>query len=309
MTKVKKSRNTVISVFGLDDNSFRQSSVDFFNVNLDKDNLAFVDYNRLSIQSDRLSLKMNEKLNKYLFRLFSSAATNKAESGLKLLEGVRECNHTFLGYSAGRPSGNSMGRKMKPIFLEALAFLKSAYLQDQLSLNALRFGIKNISYDRVSDITVSVLKEYLIEYTQNQCAQHNIECDTKTGQFVFDIESNVWEQKSYLLPNYNGKPIILIPKKLISSRGKAVCSIKQFVSFGFKTYIQNSPEVQHLKTDGKLTYKAYKAYLKKSGKSLKDVAGELLGSKKEILLDFESFQRPSISEMTSSDLEDITNSD
>src|SRR5690606_35559061 len=112
---------------------------------------------------------------------------------LTLLEGIRECNYTFLGYSNGRPSGNSMGKKMKPIFLDALGFLKAAYFKDQLSLNALRFGIRNISYDRVSDITVSVLKEYLIEYTQNQCAAHGIECNVKTGQLVFNLASNSWK--------------------------------------------------------------------------------------------------------------------
>lgn len=52
MVKTAVKINTIISVFGLDKKGFSQSNVDFFNLNLDKDNLAFVDYNRLVLQSD-----------------------------------------------------------------------------------------------------------------------------------------------------------------------------------------------------------------------------------------------------------------
>ena len=81
------------------------------------------------------------------------------------------------------------------------------------------------------------------------------------------------------------------------------------MSFGFKNFIQNSPEVRHLKTNGKLTYKAYKEHLKETGRSLKDVARELLSKNKDILSEFENLKVPNIEELSANDLEDITNLD
>lgn len=308
MVKTAVKINTIISVFGLDKKGFSQSNVDFFNLNLEKDNLAFVDYNRLTFQSDSLCIKMNDKLKAYLFRLFEAAAKD-SKNGLVLLDGINECNYTFLGYSKGKPGGKSLGDTLKLLFLSALAFLKEAYLKDQLSLNTMRLGIKNISYDRVSDFTVNIIIEYLIEYTNQQCTLHNIECGTKVILDSFDLKSGTWKESKYLLPNHNDKPIIFIPKKLISSKGKAVCTIDQFVSFGFKNFIQNSPEVRHLKTNGKLTYKAYKEHLKETGRSLKDVARELLSKNKDILSEFENLKVPNIEELSANDLQDITNLD
>ena len=59
----KKKINTIISHFSLDKQGLTQDNVDFFNINLDKDNLAFFDYNRiLKHSSSILGKKIEDNL-------------------------------------------------------------------------------------------------------------------------------------------------------------------------------------------------------------------------------------------------------
>lgn len=306
MNKVKL--DTIISVFGLDSAGYTQNNVEFFNVNLTRDNLAFFDYNRLLQNSDPLSIKMKDKLQSYLYKLFASAtSSNKTNQGLELLSRIKECNHTKLGYSEGKPNGNSLGKELKPIFLSELSFLKKAYVTDQISFNAIRLGIKKISFDRVSDICVSVVLESLIDFTNEQCIKHGVPSNTDVKEYVFDNLNKRWIITKFKLPEYLGKPIVFIPKKYISSEGKATCKLDQFIRFGFKNYIQNSPEVQALKKDGKLSYKTYMVHIKSKGIRLKDVSKELLNKKSDLLTDFESYRLPLIQEMREEDFANIVN--
>ncbi|MFC6102826.1 hypothetical protein [Olivibacter domesticus] len=309
MGKKQKNINTIISHFELDKNGFTQSNVDFFNVNLDKDNLAFVDYNRIiKYSADPLCQSMADNFRSFLFNLFNYAAKRDTKSGLKILEGIKECNDTRLGYSKNNSKGVSIGSVMKPMFLQALSFLKTAYINDQISSNTLRYGIDGISYDRISDISVSVETQFLAQYTVDQCKQHNILCESKRRFLVYSVKDKSWHPEVFQLPEYKGKTIIFIPKKLISSKAKAVCTFAQFMSYGFKNYIKYSDDIQHLKrADGKIYYKDYKEYLKKNSISRKRVARGLIESEKDIIFQFEKVRFSDIEDLSTQDLVAITN--
>lgn len=299
---------TIISHFGLDTKGLKQKDVDFFNVKLEHDNLAFVDYNRLiKHSSDKLCHLMLDTMRSVLMSLITSSSYGKQNLGLNLLSGIKECNETRLGYSKGKVNGVSLGKVMKPIFLGSLDFLKSINKKNQISLNALRLGIENISYDRISDITISYCLPYLGQYTEEQCKIHNINCNTKKNFKVFNFTQNKWETKSFLLPEFNGKPIVFIPKKLISGKIRALCTLEQFVSFGFREIIQYSSGVQKLKNKkGTVYYKDYEEYLKKIGKTKKQVGRELLSQHNNLLDKFEAPIISNILDLTDDELEGIT---
>lgn len=300
--------NTICTHFKLKENGIGQHNVDFFDANLDKDNLAFFDYNRiLNDRSNKRGKILSDKLRVFLLALMTQAFKDNEKEGLKLLSGITEINATKLGYSKTNSKGLSIGKVMKPIFLKSLSFLKKSYASDQISLNTLRLGIKDISYDRISDICVSICLEDLITYTQEQCALHNIPSLTKKSLKVFNLSNKIWESKSFLLPEYKGKPIIFIPKVYISSKTKAICTLDQFISYGYFNILQYSSEYSHLKrANGKNYLKDFEEYLKKHNIPFKDIARSLIENNKSIIDDFESKKFQKIEELTTDDLERIT---
>ena len=241
--------------------------------------------------------------------MFTHAVKKDTIKGLQLLDGVKECNDTHLGYSTANSYGVSIGKKMKPIFLNSLSFFKQAYIKDQMSFNTLKLGIDNISYDRISDICVSINIQYLIEYTNAECKKHDIKCLTKKIFKIFDLPTKIWKNQSFTLPEYNGKTIIFIPKNLVSSKTRAICTLEQFISYGFKTIIQYTSTLSHLKnSNGKILYKDYEDYLKKQGISKKQIARELIPNHSNIVSQFELIKNPKIDDLSTHELEAITNS-
>jgi len=304
MGKKQKNINSIISHFGLDEKGLTQNDVDFFNVNLDKDNLAFLDYNRIIKHSaDPLCRSMADNFRSFLYNLFNYAAKRDIKAGLKILDGIKEYNDTRLGYSENNSKGVSIGNVMKPMFLHALAFLKEAFINDQISSNTLRYGIDGISYDRISDISVSVVIQFLIQYTVGQCKEYNILCESKRRFLVYRVRDKSWHSEDFLLPEYKGKTIIFVPKKLISSKAKAVCTFAQFMSYGFQNYSKFDPDFQHLKRpDGKIYYKDFKEYLKKNNISRKEIARRLIESQKDVIAGFEKLRYADIEDLTTEEL-------
>lgn len=306
----RKATNTIISVFGLDKRGLTQDNVDFFNVDLDEDNLGFFDYNRiLKYSSTKTGKKIADNLSGFLLALFTTAIKKDTKLGLELLDGIKECNDTRLGYSNGKSYGVSIGKKMKPIFLNSLSFFKQAYVKNQMSFNTLKLGIDNISYDRISDICVSINLESLIDYTNDECKRYGIASTKKKTFKIFDLAGKIWKTKTYNLPEFNGSTIIFIPKIFISSKSRAICTLDQFVSYGFKTIIQYSGAISHLKNKhGKIYYKDYEDYLKKNGISKKQIARDLITKHNDIISKFEAIKNPKITDLSTLELETITNS-
>lgn len=310
MKKTNITVNTICSHFGLDKKGLNQSNVDFFDSNLNKDNLAFYDYNRvMNDRNSQLGRILSDKLRVFLLALMTQALRSNQTDGLRLLDGIAEVNDTRLGYSVNSSHGLSIGKVMKPLFFDSLSFLRKSYKADQISFNAIRLGIENISYDRISDICVSVCLTELISFTQEQAKLHGIPITTKKKFSIFDITQKIWENKTYELPEYQGKTIIFIPKRYISSRTKAICTLDQFISYGFFNFLSYSEKYSHLKrSNGRNYLKDFEEYLKKNKISFKEIARDLLSNHKNILDDFESKHFVGIEELSTEELIRISNS-
>lgn len=301
--------NTICSHFGLDKRGLNQSNVDFFDSNLNKDNLAFYDYNRvMNDKSSQLGRTLSDKLRLFLLSLMTQALQANQTDGLRLLDGIAEINDTRLGYSVHSSNGLSIGKVMKPLFFDSLSFLRKSYKEDQISFNAIRLGIENISYDRISDICVSICLAELISFTQEQANLYDIPLTTKKSFLIFDITRKIWETEAFELPEFQGKAIIFVPKRYISSKVKAICTLDQFISHGFFNFLAYSEKYSHLKrSNGKNYLKDFEEYLKKSKISFKEIARDLLSNYRDLLDNFESKHFAGIEELSTEELVRISN--
>ena len=86
---------------------------------------------------------------------------------------------------------------------------KTGFLRDLCDCELL---IPQISSDRISDITVNVIRHKLTEFTAEQCRRLHVPMRTVPGNPGWSQEHQFWVNKYAELPVYGGHPIILVPK-------------------------------------------------------------------------------------------------
>lgn len=73
--------------------------------------------------------------------------------------------------------------------------------------------LENVGYDKISDMTICIILEELILYTQEICSKYNIPMsEHKLNRPIWSSSLNKWINiENVLLPTHNNTPIILIP--------------------------------------------------------------------------------------------------
>jgi len=305
-------KNTIISHFQLDKKGFTQSNVDFVNVKLDYDNLAFVDYNKILKFASPQTKDMKKSLDVFLNALFENVVFKKPVETRKLLKGIHESNQTRLGFSTKKPHGNSVGSVLKQLIQDNTEFIIESLKTGQFSYNTLYFGIDQVGPDRISDILVSIIKGQLIQFTVDQCLKHAIPTSSVKIKNTFNSLTKIWETKLCELPVFDGLPIIFIPKVLISTNSGLVGSYNRFLRYGFRNFVKNNTEYTFLmdaqNLDKGVKKKDYDNYLKAQHISHKDESKRWIVKNNTAIIDFESENVAVIQELTTQELEAIINS-
>lgn len=76
-----------------------------------------------------------------------------------------------------------------------------------------------VGRDKISDFTTNLIKEYILEYTQ-EFAVKNIKKELRkvvaVNKVRFNYETETWESGQYDLPFYNGDYVVLTPKNILT---------------------------------------------------------------------------------------------
>lgn len=236
----------IIEHFGLDVQGCTQHNVEFLNLYLGVDNKLFLDYNKILLGNSALYAVMRADINVFMNNLFRCLANNNNKDLSLLLDGLHETNATCLGLSKGRPKGKSVGNELKEKMFQNLQFLKRAMAQGNFEIDTIYFGIENIGPDRISDIVTSIIKSRLIEFTQQQCVKHSILTQKVAINKVFDSRTGLWGAKFVNLPVYLNKPVIMIPKSMVSTYAGIFGTFDSFVRYGFNNFFKVSNQYKKL---------------------------------------------------------------
>jgi len=234
----------IIREFGLNAQGYTQHNVDFLDVYLGVDNPLFLDYNKIILGNSSLHRSMKYDIDVFMRNLFQSLINTNDSDLSKLLGGLHETNATHLGMSKNIPKGNSVGDELKNEMFKNLKFLRKAFLKGNLEIDSIYFGIENIGPDRISDIVTSIIKSKLIDFTQMQCLKHGIAMHTFTMKKIFNSSNISWETKFVKLPTFDGKPVIFIPKDIVSSYGSISGTFNSFIRYGFNFFFKDSIELK-----------------------------------------------------------------
>jgi len=205
-------------------NITKTSEDDWFDPILSTDTKLFIDP-FLIFDSEHINfLNTHKKTIDFFYLAFNIASKskpNKSDLRYRQLLSVMkfpEVEEICLGYALRGTGGAGSGGGFSAMIVDSI-------------FESIRMGITNFDHfeeiglfnegfgcDRISDMTATLLKEDLINYTKSICKRHSIITKRiKINQFNFDSRFVKWKEKTVELPinPYTGKAVLLVPKEFL----------------------------------------------------------------------------------------------
>jgi hypothetical protein len=144
-----------------------------------------------------------------------------------------------LGYTRQGKRGSGVGDFLSGLILKTLRESPAMLDRGVHHVEELQLISMGIGPDRVSDIAGSLLKKFLIEYTQKQCAIWKIPITSGVPvQHIFDYERQIWVDGYFDLPisSVDNSPILLVPRRIV--RALPWINYDDFVKLEFAVYLR-----------------------------------------------------------------------
>lgn len=192
-----------------------QSELDFAIPFFDEDIPLYVDpfllWRSPSQQDHALHISLINAFN----HLGDLVKKGQEQQAIETLIAASECDEVGLGSSAtrkGKRIGVGKAREIIALFKRIPQYNQSGFRH----FEEIQFFVEGISKDRISDISCSFLKSFLIDFTIQQCEKLGIPRQAVDVENVYDYRKNAFETLPGIeLPviPMDGRPLIFVPKR------------------------------------------------------------------------------------------------
>jgi hypothetical protein len=189
-----------------------QAELDFVDIPISTDLLLFCDPYSFVVERDPWFIEANDLIVDFFETVLGFVRSGDRDAAMRLLAHVGEVNEIHLGFSKGPPRGSGIGSEKAGDLYDKLKRSKAVSTGRLRDLADCDLFVQGIGADNVSDMTASVIRSLLLDYTAGQCRQLGIPTRRVQGGFCWDSESKQWGNRYAELPIVNGKAIILLPK-------------------------------------------------------------------------------------------------
>ncbi len=196
---------------------------DWFDPILTSDTKLFIDPFLVFKSDDPLFHDVYDRIMEFfnqVFKLIAQSNGNKKsphyKKAVSLLQ-FHEVNEVCLGYSPTRTgSGPGIGRSK--ILANNIQNCINAGILRLTHFEEIGIFSEGIGRDHISDMTANLMKDRLIEYTQDICTELEVPMEqfaVRNG--LFDKRFLRWEHPNVLLPRnqYKNTGVLLVPKKFL----------------------------------------------------------------------------------------------
>lgn len=196
-----------------------QLELDFVDVPIGADIKLCVDPYALSnLDRDEWFVEANNEIIDFFDLLLTKVKTGDERTALRMLKVCKEPKGTSLGFSKDG-DGSGIGADYAAKLYQALRESKLTVDDNISDIGECELFVEGIGSDRVSDMTIGILKMRLIEYTQNICCRYGIEMRQGTAMSdVWNPKTKRVESEYYEMPVIDNVPRILIPKLIVRYR-------------------------------------------------------------------------------------------
>jgi hypothetical protein len=151
-----------------------------------------------------------------------------------------------LGYTRRSKRGSGLGTYLSGLILDTLQGSPDMLDRGIRHIEEMQLISMGIGPDRVSDIAASIIKSFLVEYTQKQCAIWGL--TMKQGvpvRHLFDSQTHTWGDGYFDLPisPIDGSAILLVPRRIV--RALPWINYDDFVKQEFAVYLRAKGAKDH----------------------------------------------------------------
>lgn len=208
--------------FGVDEELI--SDYGAFNVSLISDLPLFIDPFLLFNSKKTEYQKLHKQIIDYLKFLRKKSRTEDLnKGGLQAWYLFQEVKQNWFGFSIGSNKGSGLGTDFAKALHENLHKIFHKFGDEEITkgshLEKLCLIKEGVGKDSISDFTTNLIKDYLLEYTQEFTLKFIPKVLTskfrvRRARFNYDTES--WEEGTYILPKFKDDFVILTPKELLT---------------------------------------------------------------------------------------------
>lgn len=223
-----------------------QSQLDFVDIYVDQDMPLFIDPFAIKQRTDQWSIAAARTLQIYFAEVVDRIRANELSEARQLLTRLSEPNEIHFGLSENGSKGAGIGSGQAEQIFQALknsSAVKTGFLNE---LEDCELLVDGVGRDKISDLTANVIRMHLIEYTRQQCCLHDIKMQEVAMPPYFDPSELCWKSEYGLLPVFDDRLIILVPK--IIARYKQVLNHLKY----YNGFVLNYLQVEELNANGSL---------------------------------------------------------
>ncbi|MEW6140368.1 MAG: hypothetical protein AB1733_19280 [Thermodesulfobacteriota bacterium] len=195
-----------------------------FNISLVTDLPLFIDPFLLFNSENPEYQQLHEKMIEYLRFLKRQSEKGRVTPGLlKAWYFFSEVKQNWLGFCGTGNSGRGLGRQFASSLDKNLTLIFKDFGDEKITrgshLEKLCLIGAGVGRDMISDFTTNLIKDYLLNYTQDFASKY---IDPKLTQPVavnracFDYTLQRWMPKKYVLPFYDNDYVILTPRDILT---------------------------------------------------------------------------------------------
>lgn len=195
-----------------------------FNISLVTDLPLFIDPFLLFNSRRRKYRALHDNIVRYLrFLKDKSTETNISDGLLKSWYYFGEVKQTWLGFCGSGNSGRGLGKEFAVALNSNLQQIFSNFGRERITkgshLEKLCLIKEGVGRDTISDFTTNLIKEFLLDYTQQFASKYLKPDQTRriaVEKVRFNYRTQTWETRTYQLPFANGEYVLLTPRDILT---------------------------------------------------------------------------------------------
>ncbi len=195
-----------------------------FNVSLINDLPLFVDPFLLFNSKKTEYQHLHSQIIEYVRFLRNKSVSQGITSGLLMSWYVfPEVKQNWLGFSRVGNNGAGLRDDFAKALHKNLHAIFAGFGDEKITkgshLEKLCLIKEGVGRDKISDFTTNLIKEFLLDYTQNFAIEHiskKLRKQVAVNKVRFNYKTETWESDVFDLPYYSGDYVILTPKDILT---------------------------------------------------------------------------------------------
>lgn len=194
------------------------------NISLINDLPLFIDPFLLFDSEDVEHNHLHEEIIRYVKFLRDVSCNSSISKGLlDSWFGFPEVSQNWLGFSKTGNKGSGLGKQFAGTLHRNLHKVFKEFGSETITrgshLEKLCLLADGVGRDHLSDFTTNLIKQYLLEYTQNFALKHIAPFyrrEFAIDKVTFDYNARRWKGGRYVLPAYGNDFVLLTPKSILT---------------------------------------------------------------------------------------------